>query len=472
MDKAEKSLPYGNKGNLLEGEIRRHLVRLSVPMIWGILAIISFQVVDLYFISLLGTQQLAAISFTFPVTMAVFYLVMGLAIATSSVVSRLIGQNAREDVARVATHAVLLAFVLGIALAAIGLAAIDPLFRAMGAGESMLPMIRDYMTIWYAGCVFVTTPMVGNAAIRATGDTRFPALVMCAAAAINIVLDPLLIFGLAGFPRMEIQGAALATMIANAGAMAAGLYVLHFRKKLVAVGRVHLEKLGDSLRRLLVIALPAGLTNIMAPVAQAVLIALLAQEGHEAVAAFGVVTRVESFAMVILMAVAVGMAPIIGQNWGAGRFDRVHRTLRLALGFSALWSLGVALALGLFARPVAGLFSAEPGVIDLAALYFLIVPLSYIPGNLVNGWASAFNAMGLPRRAFVMIAVRMLILQIPLAVAGHALHGAAGVFAAVALTNILAGGVFHVLNLRACARREHEREHPEDRAADALQPGR
>ena len=213
MSTAEPVFHANWRGNLTEGSIRAHLVRLSVPMVWGILAIVSFQLVDAFYISLLGTDSLAAISFTFPVTMTVFSLIIGMGIGLSSVVARRIGSGHHHDVVRIATHGIILAAMVAVTLSAVGLIVMNPLFRAMGAGSTMLPMIRDYMTIWFAGIVFITIPVVGNSAIRATGDTLWPALSMMFAAGLNALLAPFLVFGLAGFPRLEIQGAALATVV-------------------------------------------------------------------------------------------------------------------------------------------------------------------------------------------------------------------------------------------------------------------
>lgn len=445
-----------HKANLTEGAVSRLLWKMSMPMVWGILSIVSFQIVDIYFISLLGTKALAAVSFTFPVTMFVFYIVMGLAIGMSSVIARQIGQGHHDTVVRITTHGIALTALIGLGVTLTGYATLDPLFRLLGAEESMIPDIRAFMVPWFAGAVLVTLPMVGNAALRGGGDTAFPAKVMIGAALINAILDPILIFGWLGVPAMGIAGAAISTVFGNGFAAALCLTVL-WRREMLSFRPFHAAQFGDSVKKLLHIALPASLTNTIAPISQAVLIALLARQGHEAVAAFGVVTKVEALALVVLMAVAVGMAPIIGQNWGARKYDRVHETLKRALGFSVLWSIGVAALLALCARPVAGIFSDEPAVIEIAALYLWIVPITWAAGMLVNGWASAFNAMALPRRALLMLAVKGVGLAIPLAMIGAHLDGWRGVFWSVAATNLLSGLWFHFRNIRICREMEAER---------------
>lgn len=432
-----------HKGNLVDGPVAGHLVRMSVPMIWGILAIISFQLVDTYYISLLGAKPLAAIGFTFPVTMAIFSLIIGVGIAMSSVLSRKIGSGNHHEVVRIATHGMILAAMIAIMLAIVGFALLHPLFRALGADEETMPMIRDYMTVWLIGILFITIPIVGNSAIRATGDTLIPALSMITASLLNALIGPFLIFGLAGFPRLEIQGAAIATLISYMLAMSLSLYVLYARKKLIFQERLGMDRFGESARELLSIAIPAGIASMIQPLTQGVITAILASYSLHAVAAYGVVTRVEAMAFVIVMALATGMSPVLGQNMGAGKIDRVREALRLALLFCIGWSLFIAVVLGVFAKSIAAAFSQDPEIIHYAVLYFWTVPFSYAAGNLVQGWGAALNAMGQARQSAMMIVVKMIILQIPVALLCNKLWGAEAVFLSIAAINLATGLYYH-----------------------------
>lgn len=443
--------------DLKTGPIGAHLVRLTIPMIWGIAAMVSFQLVDTYYVSLLGTEELAAMTFTFPVTFFIFAIIMGFGISMSSVISRLIGEGREEDVKRITTHGIILVFAIGCALALIGYLLRDAIFAAMGADEEMRPLIHQYMTIWFAGAAFIATPFVGNSAMRAGGSTMAPAVIMVSVALLNAALAPLLVFGMWGFPRLELQGAAIATVFSNFVAMVIGLYVLGVKKKmLLNPARLHLNLFGDSAKRLLFIAIPAGFTTAIGPVVNTIIIGLLAGYGNEAVAAFGIATRIEAFAFVILMALAVGMSPIIGQNFGAGNFERVHQTLRKAIGFSVIWSVAVAIILFAFAEQIASMFSTDAEVIFYAKIYFLMVPASYIFSNLINGWSSAFNAMGKPQVSFAMTITKMIVLLIPAVIIGAHIGAIYGIFAAIAGVNILTGIIFHYVSLKICADTEQK----------------
>lgn len=420
-------------------------------MIWGMFAIIIVQLVDTYFISLLGeTEILAGFSFTFPVTMVISHFVFGISIAISSVVSRLQGQKDLKTTKRIVLHGVALAVITSALIAALCYIFIEPLFKMLGSDEKTYPIIIQYMPYWLLSSIVLAIPVNANAAMRASGDTFIPALVMTIVALVNAILDPLLIFGLLGFPAMGVQGAALATLIATSAAAMTALYFLIFKKDLIARDSLHLSTFKDSFKRLAIIALPAGIGNIIMPATSAVIIALLAQQGTEAVAAYGIVSRVEAFSMLLVIALSLGMAPIVGQNWGAQKYDRVRLVIKQAIQINFAWCLFVAIILAITGNMIASQFSNDSNVIDIASFFFFIVPITYGIGNLVYGWSSAFNAMGKPQRAFTMIFTKAFIILIPALLIGSYLNGVQGIILAIAATNIIAGTLFHFICRRIC----------------------
>lgn len=441
---------YKNKGDLTQGSIAKHLIRLTLPMTWGIFIIISFQLVDMFYVSILGTKYLAALSLAFPVSFTIFSVFIGFQIAMSSVGARLIGQGERLVMRRVLSHALIFVFIVGVGLGLIGIAFHDVIFDMVGADDVTRPLIRDYMMYWFAGACFMVVSMVGNSAMRADGDTMSPAMIMTIFASLNMILDPILIFGYLGFPRLEMQGAAIATVLSNFLGMLVTLYVLAHKKKLSShIDAFDFSMFGNSIKRLCIIAVPAGLTNAITPLVNGYILFLLANYGREAVAAYGVVTRIEGFAFVILMALATGLSPVVGQNWGAEKMNRVQESLKLAIAFSVFWSLFVAGLLYLSAENVAAIFSSDQTVIAYSVLFFMIVPVSYVFSNLVVGWVSAFNAIGRPHYSFMMIFLKMLVFLVPAVYIGHVYYGIKGIFFAIALVNFCAGSAFHVLSWRS-----------------------
>ncbi len=174
-----------HNSKLTEGPIVPTLIKLTLPMILGIVSMVAFNLIDTMFVGRLGDDELAAISFTFPVVMVVGGIAMGLGIGISAVVSKAIGEKNQEKVIRFTTDGLLLALLIVAIFAIIGILTIDPLFTLLGVNDKIMPLVESYMSIWYLGVIFIIVPMAGNNAIRATGDTVTPSIIMITAAGIS-----------------------------------------------------------------------------------------------------------------------------------------------------------------------------------------------------------------------------------------------------------------------------------------------
>lgn len=452
LEAAESS----KQGKLTTGDVRPHLVDLTVPMIWGILAVIAFNVADTFFVAQLGTKELAAISFTFPVIMILGSLSIGLGIGASSVMARAIGRGDQAEVKRIATDSLSLSLLVVGAMVVLGLLTIEPLFRLLGAGPDLIPLIRDYMVIWYFGSLVLVVPMVGNGLIRATGDAKFPSYIMIMSAIVNVILDPIFIFGWFGVPRLEMQGAAIATVISRSFTLIATLAVLHYRERLILWGLPTAKRLIASWRAILHVGLPAALTQVVNPVSVAIVTAIVAKYGAEAVAGFGVATRIEALATVPLLALSAGVSPFIGQNGGAGRMDRVMTALRLGFRFSLVWGMVLAVVLGPAGWYIAAIFDNHPVVRDVAGQYLWIVPITLGLYGVLIVSNSGFNALGRPLPATLMATVRMIGIYVPLAWIASLAFDIWAVFVAAALANLVTGFAAWWWNRQYCIGRAAE----------------
>ncbi|MEM6598233.1 MAG: MATE family efflux transporter [Cyanobacteria bacterium P01_C01_bin.69] len=424
---------------LTEGPVSSRLVKLTLPMVGGIFAIVAFNLADTYYVGQLGTNQLAAMSFTFPVVMTLGSLALGLGVGASSIIARAIGEGDRSRVQRFTTNSLTLGVAAVALLSTIGLLTIDPLFTALGAGPEVLPFVRQYMQVWYFGMVFLVIPMVGNSAIRASGDTGTPSLIMILSAGFNIVLDPLLIFGFASVPALGLVGAAWATVISRALTLVASLLVLQFKEHMLSSRLPDLEETFYCWRDVLSVGLPAAGSNMINPISIGVITSLLATHGPLAVAGFGVASRVESLAMIALMALGASIGPFVGQNWGAGKFARVIEAMRQSYLFCLAWGVVLTGVLAVSARYIVPLFNDDAEVVRVATTYLWIVPVSYGAAGIIVVASSAFNALGKPIPAVVMTVLRMFVLYIPLAYLGSRLFGPVGIFAAATVANIVVG---------------------------------
>ncbi|MCK4545925.1 MAG: MATE family efflux transporter [Candidatus Eisenbacteria sp.] len=426
---------------LTEGPIGKTLARLTFPMILGLLSMTLFNLVDTFFIGQLGKDPLAAMGFTFPVIMMVHSIALGLGIGASSVVSRAIGRRDVRDVRRLSTHALVLSVAIVALFIILGELTIDPLFRLLGAPHRLLPLIREYMQIWYVGALFVVVPVVGNNLIRATGDTKTPGLIMAFCAALNAGLDPLLIFGLGPFPALGIAGGALATVLARAIGLLLSLHILVRRDRLVGIDALEPGRLLESWKALLAIGVPATLTQLVQPVSMGVITRMVAGFGTAAVAGFGVATRVEMLVLLVVFALSGVLVPFAGQNWGAGRTYRIARSMLGSYAFSMVWGVLMFLLFLVIGRDLAGLFNRDPGVIHAAGSYFdIIFPSLGFYGILFLS-ISVLNAMHSPLWATALSLTRMIGLYVPLAWLGMMLFGLKGLFLGGTLANVLTGAL-------------------------------
>ncbi|WP_211162628.1 MATE family efflux transporter [Aeromonas sp. DNRA1] len=431
--------PVTRPNSLLTAPMTSVLLRMTGPMILGIVAILAFNLVDTFFIGMLGTQALAAISFTFPVTFVVTSLAMGLGAGLSAVMGHALGQGKHDEAARITTDNLFLAVLLVALIALAGALTIHPLFRLLGASDELIALIYDYMLIWYLTVPMLVLPMVGNAAIRATGDTKTPSLVMTVAGLVNGVLDPLLIFGIGPFPAWGIRGAAIATSLSWLMAMLVSLYILRHREGLLRWRLSPRPQLLAHWRALLHVAVPASFTNMLNPLANAVLMTIFAGLGTEVVAAYGAASRVEALLLIVMMALSSVLAPFISQNCGAGNPARAKAALQFCMRFALLFQLAVYALTWLQAPFIAELFSDHPQVVRLIVLYLHLVPIGYGFQGMVMLLASALNGVRASSVSFLFNGLRLFVFLLPGAWLGAKLGGEQGIYLGILVANLAAG---------------------------------
>ncbi len=408
-------------------------------MAFGLLAIISFDAVDLFFVSLLGEGPLAAISFTFPVVWLLVSITIGFEAGGASCISRAIGRSDNALARRLTTDTAVLAGLTSLVLCMIGLMTIGPLFRLLGATDELLPMVSDYMGIWYFSEPVAAVMWTCLAAVRARGNSLLEGKLITMAAVINAVLDPIFIFGWFGFPRMEIAGAALATLVANGIMLIVTLVYLHVSLRVFATPFTAIGNILNSWRQMLKVGLPAMATNAIVPVSNGIIVAMVATFGVTAVAGFGVAMRIEPMVLIAFFALSAVTSPFMGQNYAAGKLDRVAEARMKIAKFCLWWGLALAVILALLAYPVVSLFSDNELIRPVAVQYLWIMALSYGAYGMVMITCAGFNGMGYPLPGLVISATRTLILLLPLALLLKMSYGMTGIFMASAISNIALG---------------------------------
>jgi putative MATE family efflux protein len=421
--------------------VAAHLWRQGTPFALGLVAIFSFEAADLFFISMLGDTPLAAVSFTMPVIWLIYGIGIGFEAGAASCVSRAVGRRDDGQARRLTVDTMVLATAVALLLTMAGLASIGPVFSLLGATPELMPMITDYMQLWYWVAPLDMALWVSLAAMRARGNTVFESKVITAAALLNLALDPIFIFGLFGFPRLEIRGAALATLVSTGAMLIFTLAWLSLKLKVYANPLAPLKTLLASWRHMLAIGVPAMITNAIIPVSSGIVVAMIATFGVDAVAGFGVAMRIEPIFLIPFYALSAVSSPFFGQNFGSGQFDRLFEARRAVTRFCLGFGLLLAAVLILIARPVTGLYSESGSIQGVAVHYLWIVSLSYGAYGLVMSCNASFNGMGKPIPGVVISGCRVIVVFLPLAFLGRHLLGLEGLFAATTVSNALMGAV-------------------------------
>jgi len=436
-----------HKNDLLEGSIPKHMVRLAIPSIGGMLAIILFNITDTFFVSKLGIKPLAAMGFTFPIVMIIGAFSSGISMGSGSILARAMGKKDHQLMKRVATDGILLSVLSVVIISTMGLLTITPLFTFMNADASVVPLIKDYMVVWYSGVVFVVMPPVSDSAMRAIGDMKRPFYVMMVCAVVNVILDPIFIFDKFTFLIFEIKGldmgikgAAIATIISRATGAILSLSFVNFKYKLLDFRYNSISEIFVSWKNILSIGIPGVLVRLLPQVVRLVLTKVTAIVGGTvAVAAITAGSRIESFSAVLSMAVGVSLMPIMGQNYGAGKHERVESARKIIFKLSIIFGVFLTMLATLFWRPLGGIFSTNPRVIELIGIYLVIMMIGSIGLNQYNWLSEGLNAIGKPRVSLKLNGYGTILLLLPSMLIGAKAGGFIGMIIGLALSQIILG---------------------------------
>lgn len=431
MSAADPSLP-----KLVSGSIPGHLVSQTLPAVIGVAAIMSIGIVDAYFIGQLGAGPLAAISFIFPVAVASTSLGVGVMVGINSVVARALGEGDFEKAARRANFGIVFAMLCGVVMGLSLWLAIDPIFTAMNAPPALMPLIRDYMTPYACGFPLSLAIMGFNGVLRGQGEARRTSTVSIAYAAANMVLNPVLIGGAFGFEGFGMAGSAYATLIGWGIGVLTALWLLRGTSLPLNLGLLRNCNLIDPAKAIIRVGLPAAFSNAINPLGLSILTALVALEGEAAVAGFGAAGRLQSFVIVPLLGLSGAIGAIVGQNWGAGRFDRAREAVAYAFGFCVVWGLAVAVAMVAAGEGFASLFSDDPAVIAAFAAYLRIAAWGYAGFGLLIVGNGIMNAVDRATYALVQSVARVFLVMIPVALLLQPAMGADAIYTAELAANL------------------------------------
>ena len=437
-----------SKTNVLEGSIAGHVLRMLGPFSIAVIALISTGIVDTIYLGRLTDPEnpklaqmvLAAIGIAFPISFIGNSANIGLGAGTMSAVSRAIGQG---DMARSKRHAAA-AILLGLSVMSclvILMLLISPfVLSLMGQSDEVERLAYSYLLIVMPGLVLVSVASMSNNTLRAAGEALLPSSIMILGAVINIILNPFFIYGWGPLPRLELQGAAIATFIGNGCSAAYGIYIVLFHRKAVDFVGMTLKSMRRAWKIIGQVGVPAAGTNIVVPVATWVVVAIIGNVLGEAdVAAFTVASRAELISVGMLYALSACIGAITGRNGGAGQTARVKEAFRVCYLICVIWGTAMAVILAVFAPQIAAFFTKDAQLIAKIIPYFYIVPVTIFAYGFVFISAAGLNALGHPIFGVTYTIIRSIILYIGLIAIGVLTAGLNGAFVGMAVANIVSG---------------------------------
>lgn len=413
--------------------LARQLFQQTWPMLFGVLSLMSFQLVDSAFIGQLGVLPLAAQGFTQPIQMVIIGLQVGLGIATTAVISKALGQENFRYAKQLGGLVVAIGGI-GIALFASLIYALHgPILSLLSAPETIEPIVRHYWIYWLLSAWCGALLYFFYSLCRANGNTMLPGSMMMVTSLTNIALDPIFIFSL----DLGINGAAIATLLS----FSIGLLVVApkvWAKQWISFDWSDLH-IGDSVRSLTNIMGPAMISQLLPPLSSMLATKLLASFGTTAVAAWAIGSRYEFFAIVGVLALTMSMPPMVGRMLGAQQYRDIQSLTGIAIRFILVFQLAIAVITFLAADGLSHLMTSDEQVTGILHWHLTIVPISLGSLGICMLMVSLSNAIGRSYSALLISALRLFVFFLPCLWIGAQLGGIHGLFIGALVGNILAG---------------------------------
>lgn len=416
------------------GSTMRHVLVMTSTASIGLIAVFAVDILNLFYISLLGIRELAAaVGFASTLMFFTLSITIGLTIPTAALVGRCLGRGNRQEAAELGGASMVFMAIVTIVATLLVLPFLGPLLSLLGARGETLELSKRFLLI-----VIPSTPLMGlgicaTGILRGAGDARRSMYVTLFSAVATAILDPLLIFWF----DLGLDGAAISTVLSRIVMLAVGVYGAHVVHRLLAFPTR--ARLKAAAKPFFDIGIPAILSQLATPVGNATVMVALARFGDDAVAGMAVIGRVVPVAFVALFALSGAIGPILAQNLGAQRFDRLRSALRDALIFSTVYVLIVWGLLAVFAHQLSDLFGADAMARELIVFFCLFVAGRFLFEGAIFIASAAFNNLGHPRYSTVLNWARSTLGVIPFVTAGAAWYGAKGALAGSGIGVIVFG---------------------------------
>ncbi len=421
---------------LTHGNLNRAIRILAVPMVLEMSMESVFAVADVFFVSRIGTDAVAVVGLTEAFLYLVYAVSFGLAIGTTALVARRIGEQKPDVAARAAVQANWLGLLVSIPIAVIGVLTAEKLLLVMGASTELASYGRVYLGIALGGNLVVMLLFINNAVFRGAGDAKMAMWSLWIANGMNLILDPCLIFGLGPFPELGLKGAAIATVIGRGTGVAYQVFRLFRGRGRIRLAGTTLRPRLDVMKRLGRLSMGGLAQQLVETTSWLILVRIVATFGATAVAGYTIAMRVLAFVFLPAWGLANAAATLTGQNLGAGKPERAERAVWITAGYAAGFLFAVMLTFIPLAEALIRLFTSEPEVVKIGEQCLRIISYGYVFFGFGMVMTEAFNGAGDTMTPAWLHVVTLWLIKLPLALilANTLGFGPTGVFSAVTIS--------------------------------------
>ena len=404
--------------------IKKVMLTMGLPMILSMMVQAFYNIVDSYFVSMIkgadaavnmGEYAVNALTLAFPVQMLMIAVGVGTGVGVNSLLSRYLGEGSREKVGKVAGNALFIGICTYAVFLLFGLFGVDAYLKSQSSDAIILQMGREYLSVCMTLSFGAIISMIVEKLLQGTGKTMLSTVAQLVGAVLNIVLDPVLIFGLCGMPEMGIRGAAVATVIGQIATMALGLVFHYCLNREIDGSLRYMKPDGAVIAAIYKVGAPAIVMQALMSVMAYGVNIIFGLVSTAAVTAFGIYYKIQQFVFFAAFGLNNAMIPIIAFNYGMGSRKRVNEGIRYGIGYTAALMLLGTLILQLFAKPVCGIFSLSGETQALCIWAIRVVTVGYVFAGVNIAYQGIFQALGCGVRSLIVSLVRLIVVTLPLA---------------------------------------------------------
>ncbi len=405
----------GLEKDFLTGSIEKAIFMLSVPMILEMMMESLFAVVDVFFVGRLGVDAIATVGLTEAIIMIVYSICVGLSMGVTAMVSRRVGEKKYKDASDVAFQSILIGVFLALIIGIIGFVFAKDLLHLMGASEELINQGYGYTQVLIGGNVTIMLLFILNAVFRGAGDASIAMRALWISNGLNLILDPLFIFGIGPWEGLGVQGAAIATTIGRSVGVGYQLYILFNGKSVIKMVKANMAFRLKITQRLIKVSLGGMGQYLISTASWIFLVRIISYFGSDAVAGYTISIRIIIFTILPSWGISNAAATLVGQNLGADQPERAEKSVWKCAFYNMLFLFFISIVFFVFAEFLVGIFSSEPEVLKHGVIALRYICTGYVFFAYGMVVSQAFNGAGDTRTPTIVNFFSYWMLQIPLA---------------------------------------------------------